>query len=106
MFCKSSIIDGLEYKPVNAESSSVKIVILQRGWVMVGRYSKEGNDCKLANASVIRNWGTTRGLGEIAAEGPKSDTKLDPTNGLVEFHALTVIATVQCAEEKWASYLK
>ena len=83
----------------------VKIVILQRGWCMVGKFEREGSDCKLHNASVIRVWGTTKGLGEIAKGGPTSLTKLDPCNGLVEFDYLTVVAMISCDEEKWEKYL-
>ncbi len=43
--------------------------VLQRGWVMVGEFSKVGSDCSLTNAAVIRYWGTTKGLGEIAENG-------------------------------------
>lgn len=93
-------INGVEYVPIT-EDGVIKIVILQRGWVMVGKYSRDGDDCRLTNASVIRNWGTTRGLGEIAQDGPTKDTKLDPTNGLVEFHRLTEIATITVNQEKW-----
>lgn len=82
-----------------------KICILQRGWVMVGKLERNGSECKLHQASVIRNWGTTRGLGEIASEGPKKDTKLDPCNGVVEFDYLTVVATIAVNEAKWASKL-
>ena len=99
------VINGVEYQQVN-KSGEVRIVILQRGWVMVGRMSQDGSICKLLKASVIRNWGTTKGLGEIAASGPTKDTKLDPTNGLVEFHELTVVATITCSEDAWAKHLK
>ena len=81
-----------------------KIVILQRGWVMIGRMEKNGSECKLHNASVIRNWGTTKGLGEIAGNGPTTTTKLDKCNGLVEFDSLTVVATISVDESKWASH--
>lgn len=98
-------VNGVEYMPVNEKDSSTRIVILQRGWVMVGKYSRDGDNCRLTNANVIRNWGTTKGLGELAADGPKKDTKLDPTNGLVEFHRLTEIATIVCNEAKWEKQL-
>lgn len=78
-----------------------RIVILQRGWVMVGKFERDGSECKLHNAKVIRKWGTTKGLGEIAKDGPTGGTTLDPCNGLVEFDYLTVIATISCDEEKW-----
>ena len=72
---------------------------------MVGRFEKVGDDCKLHNASVIRQWGTTKGLGEIAAAGPTSSTKLDPTNGLVEFDKLTIVARIACNKMAWAKYV-
>ncbi len=82
-----------------------KIVVLQRGWVMVGKLERNGSECKLHGASVIRNWGTTKGLGEIAGNGPTSSTKLDKCNGLVEFDYLTVVASISINEDKWKSYL-
>jgi hypothetical protein len=100
------IVNGIEYAPTAPTGDDVRIVILQRGWVMVGYYKREGDSCSLTKASVIRNWGTTKGLGEIAADGPKKDTKLDPTNGLVEFHRLTEVATIRCEVSKWQSELK
>lgn len=83
----------------------IKIVVLQRGWVMVGKFEQQGNNCKLHNASVIRSWGTTKGLGEIALGGPTSNTKLDKCNGLVQFDYLTVVCMVDCEEVKWAEEL-
>lgn len=104
---KNVMIDGIEYTPVKKEGSNeVRIVVLQRGWVVVGYYSREGDNCKLHKASVIRNWGTTKGLGEIAEDGPKKDTKLDPTNGLVEFHRLTEVLTLVAEEAEWKEHLK
>jgi hypothetical protein len=105
------IVNGVVYvqKGLNQNYSStgdVRIVILQRGWVMIGRYEYGEKKCKIYNAMVIRSWGTTKGLGELAAEGPKESTRLDPTNGLVEFHPLTEVATIVCNEEKWKHHLK
>lgn len=87
------------------EKGDIKIVVLQRGWVMVGRFERNGSECKLHKASVIRNWGTTKGLGEIAFGGPTSSTKIDPTNGVVEFDYLTVVATIACNESKWKTHV-
>jgi hypothetical protein len=86
------------------KAADIRIVILQRGWVMVGEYSRDGSQCFLRRASAIRYWGTTRGLGEIALGGPTDKTKLDPC-GEVEFHELTAIAVVRCATEKWDAKL-
>lgn len=91
---------------VNTEiNGEYRIVILQRGWVMIGRLEKIGSDCKLHNASVIRNWGTTKGLGELAMEGKKKDTKLDKCCGVVEFDYLTVVATISVNEDLWKNEL-
>lgn len=59
-------------------SSDVRIVILQRGWVMVGRYSQNGDECSLTDCSTIRAWGTTKGLeARQAAHGAISPSHHD-----------------------------
>mgnify|MGYP001562464752 CR=1 FL=1 len=100
-------IDDIEYVRKGLEvsfSGKIRIVILQRGWVAVGYFSQDGANCTLEKAAHIRIWGTTRGLGEIAMCGPTSRTVLDPAP-TIRFHELTVIATLDCVEEKWASKL-
>lgn len=83
----------------------IKILILQRGWVMVGRLSRLGNDCTLRDASVIRTWGTSRGLGEISEGGPTENTVLDKCGGDVEFDYLTVVAAISCNQAAWITHL-
>lgn len=102
-------VNGVEYVKKDSVNKTItgniKIVILQRGWIMVGYFERNGSDCKLSKASVIRSWGTTKGLGEIAVDGPTSNTELDPCNGLVEFDYLTVVAQIACEEKKWVNKL-
>jgi len=100
-------VDGEKYVKASKvyEDSPVKIVILQRGWVMVGRFERDGSECKLHDASVIRAWGSTNGLGQLAHDGPTTKTKLDKCHGVVEFDYLTVVASISCAEEKWVTVL-
>lgn len=104
------MVDGVEY--VRKDSIKIKkgagpetkkqIVILQRGWVLVGDYAEKGEECTLADASVIRIWGTKKGLGQLALEGPLPDTKLDPC-GTARFHKGAVIARLDIhSPEKWA----
>lgn len=101
-------IDEVEYvrkdAVVSKPSGHIRIVILQRGWVAVGYFLKDGNYCTLDSASIIRVWGTTKGLGEIAAGGPTSKTVLDPCPK-IRFHELTAIAMIDCAEDKWITKL-
>lgn len=100
-------VDGQEYVLKGSEepkNSNIKIVVLQRGWVFIGRYSEDGDNCALDNAYVIRYWGTTKGLGQLALEGKTDKTKLDKA-GRVEFHRLTVVAAISCKEDLWNSEL-
>jgi hypothetical protein len=103
-------VNGIEYIPKSKALDKgivgdLKIVVLQRGWVMIGYLERNGSECKLHNASVIRNWGTTKGLGELAKEGKLANTKLDKCNGLVEFDYLTVVCSISCEVSKWEKEL-
>ena len=91
---KDSIVPAKEY------TGEIKIVVLQRGWVYVGRFERNGNDCKLHNAYNIRVWGTTKGLPELV-NGVTSSTKLDKCEGVVEFDWLTVVHTITVNQKKW-----
>ena len=95
----SITVNGVKYvseadykaKKGNVIPSKKQIVILQRGWVVIGDYSVVKDECILSNAGVIRSWGTTKGLGEIASGGPTSTTKIDACPDL-RFHPMTVVA--------------
>ena len=85
----------------------MKIVVLQRGWVLVGTVSVSAIDPNiriLSGASVIRVWGTSKGLGELR-DGPTSSTKLDPV-GTAEFHILTQVLAIPVNAEAWKANLK
>ena len=84
----------------NVKPTKRQIVILNRGWVVVGDYLEKGDDCHLIDASVIRVWGTTKGLGELAENGPLTNTKLDPCPNLT-FNKLTVVARMDINESNW-----
>ena len=92
-------INGKTYVPKTIDGE-IRIVICQRGFVFVGRVTQDGDQVTIRNAQNIRQWGTTRGLGEIAASGPTTNTKLDPA-GTVSTHVLTVVATLSCSQSAW-----
>ena len=73
-----------------------QIVIGERGWVWVGDVTRVGGDYILSNASVIRVWGTTSGLGELAIKGKQTKTILDPC-GTVRVPELAVIGRIDVA---------
>lgn len=99
-------INGKVYVEKGSENISpnykgdIKIVVLQRGWIYIGRLERNGNDCKLHNAYNIRTWGTTKGLPELV-NGATASTKLDKCEGVVEFDWLTVVHTISVNADKW-----
>lgn len=95
-------------KESKIESGGIRIVVLQRGWVAVGRFFQKGNKCWLENAATIRIWGTSgkAGLSYLADNGPIEDkTVLDKTKNKVRFHELTIVHMYDCCEDKWVSHL-
>ncbi|NBW19042.1 MAG: hypothetical protein EBR82_64810 [Caulobacteraceae bacterium] len=88
----------------NITQQKLQIVVLQRGWVVVGMVAISGDDVTIGNTSVIRVWGTTKGLGEIALNGPTNDTVLDPC-GVVHSHKNSVVLYIDCVESNWAGKL-
>lgn len=80
--------------------SEVRIVVLQRGWVVVGRYREDGDRVLLSDAHVIERWGTTQGLGELV-NGPTSKTQLRWA-GSIEAHRLGVVLSIAADGAKWS----
>ena len=80
-----------------------QISVLNYGWVLVGdrKYDEKADEYILTNASVIRVWGTSKGLGELAKNGPSSSTRLDPCNGDVIINASSCIFSIECNKDKW-----
>lgn len=68
-----------------------QIVIAQRGWVLIGDVSPTEDHFTISNCSVIRRWGTERGLGQLADSGPTESTVLDKCPP-VFIHKLSVVA--------------
>lgn len=98
---KEIIINGIKYIPEEQKiNSPIKIAILQRGWNVIGRYSEDGENIILTDAYVIRRWGTTEGLGQLALKGKQTDTVLDKC-GTVRFNKLTTIGFIDCDEKIW-----
>lgn len=77
-------INGKTYIPrelVTASATSIgpcRIIVADRGWVFVGNCEDhEDGSVTIRNARNIRNWGTSRGLGELS-DGPiPNKTKFD-----------------------------
>lgn len=83
--------------------SSKRVIVLQRGWVVVGDVEQYGPEIKVSNGSVVRRRGTTKGLGELAEKGPLESTVLDPCPPM-RCHELTIVLQIDCNEEAWAAH--
>lgn len=89
----------------NPLNGTKHIVVLDRGWVYVGDVTREDDFLRIDNAWNIRRWGTSKGLGELAHEGPKRNTQMDPA-GIVRAPLRAVIALLDCSPAVWASATK
>jgi hypothetical protein len=70
---------ALNGKPASTSSTDHghAIVVADRGHVWVGDVVTDGEWANIKGARIIRLWGTTKGLNQLANEGPLSGTKLD-----------------------------
>ena len=93
---------GLKPDPTPVDHG-VQIVILDRGFVYVGRVTTDSEWCYIKNAQNIRVWGTSRGLGELV-DGPLASTRLDKT-GNVKAALRAVIGFIAVEESKWTNSL-
>ncbi len=97
-------LDGTEY--VRADSipagdpTPVQIVVIEGRWNIVGNVETTETGIVITNAKVIRYWGTTKGLGELALNGPTGKTILDPC-GTVRVPAAAVLLTMDTDAGKW-----
>lgn len=92
---------AVKVEPVSQASPQLSgryIVIGNRGNVVVGDLTQEGDMLHLTNASVIRRWGTTDGLGQLAMEGATDKTVLDKC-GDFSCHLLTTCGLIKVTSD-------
>lgn len=88
--------------------NGIKIMRLDRGIVKVGyleRHPELAFHWFLRHARIIRNWGTTEGLEQIAEDGPTPQTKLDRLSRGSSIPFRAVIEIIEVEENKWRSHL-
>ena len=76
------------------------IVIVDRGYVYVGKVVHTKKWCEMEGAKNIRRWGTRNGLGELALNGPLSETILDPV-GNIQIPAHAIISVIETDAKLW-----
>tara|TARA_R110000822_G_scaffold261308_1_gene385966 strand:- start:10 stop:336 length:327 start_codon:yes stop_codon:yes gene_type:complete len=89
-------------KHAKYKASPVQIVVLNRGWIVVGNVSESGDKTVIQNAAVIRRWGTANGLGELAMKGKLPDTILDACPDITT-DTSNVVFLMNCEQSKWTA---
>lgn len=84
------------------EDHGKQIVILDRGFVFVGNVVTDGEWVHISNAQNVRRWGTSKGLGQLAKDGPASNTILDPADS-VRAPLRALIGMIRCEPQSWKS---
>jgi hypothetical protein len=83
------------------ENGKRYVVVLPHTWVVTGIVENgEQGWLTLENAAVVRRWGTSAGLGELASKGPQRETVLDvqPTTSIP---SKSVCFAILCDSKAW-----
>ncbi len=100
---KEVVIDGQRYVRA-CDSGPIKIVVLERGFVYVGRVDEEGDPViAIFGARNITRWGTTKHLGELVS-GPLENTTLgDPCT--VQCRIGQIIHMIEVEQNGWQQHI-
>jgi len=93
-------IDGERYVKVT-ESGPVKIVVLDQGYVYVGRCETRTDELIIHYARCIIRWGTDKHLGQLI-DGPLENTRLGDPCTVQVLHG-KVIHTIEVNQNAWTS---
>lgn len=81
------------------------LVTADRGHVWVGRVTDgPGPWLQIDDAKIVRRWGTTEGLNQLAKQGPQPNTRLDAPATVKVAHR-AVIAIIPCEADAWAKHV-
>ena len=103
-YVPKSLLLQLQKNPIS--TGPIKIVVLERGFIYVGKYEEEGGEsdtCTITNARSLIQWGTTGHLGELV-NGPTAKTKLgDPC--IVKSRLNQVLYTIEVDQNAWIKHI-
>jgi hypothetical protein len=91
------------------EKRPLYIYVCERGFVLVGRPRPQlpGDHAlflTLDDVAVVRRWGTTRGLGQLAQEGPQATTVFDREPDGVEQSLTSIYRRIPCNPSAWGRW--
>ena len=98
----SIVVDGVTYVPA-VSTGEIKICVLERGFVYVGRVSIDSGEITITNARALIQWGTTGHLGELV-RGPLENTKLGNAAN-VTARLPQLIHTIEVHQDDWDNHV-
>ena len=99
---KEIVVDGVVYVPKEPPSGEIKIVVLERGFVYVGRYSEDGDKVTITGARALIRWGTSKHIAELV-NGPLPNTKMGDRCTLTA-RVSQVVYCVEVDNDKWTTH--
>lgn len=90
------------------ELHPIRILVLDRGWVMVARCPEPDGFAlwlPVTHSRTIRRWGTSEGLGELCS-GPTNSTILDRQVSKINVPVRCILFIIEVEQNKWSSHLK
>ena len=85
--------------------SAPVIYMMERGFVIVGRkIGDDGPFVILGDCACVRRWGTSKGIGQLAAEGPLRETILDPQPEGTCLRLSHCMEMIPCNPQRWESW--
>lgn len=100
---KEIVVDGIKYIPMQ-DFGPIKIVVLERGFVYVGRVESDiADDITIRGARSLIRWGTTEHLGQLV-NGPLPNTKLG-SSCTVQVRRGQVIHMIEVNNDAWNKHI-
>jgi len=80
----------------------MKIYVLNNHWCLLAEeIGRTDTSIELSDAYVIRRWGTTRGIGQIAIHGLREETILDPLAKKTTINPREITFEMTCDDENF-----
>ena len=102
---KHIVVDGVRYIP-EADCGPIKIVVLERGFIYVGRVEVNGTGpnetVSIHGARSLIRWGSSQHLGELV-DGPLEGTKLGASCD-VRVRQNQIIHTIEVNQDAWTKH--
>lgn len=97
-------VNGVKYKKIEGEKERLRILIIDnRGLTFVGRVNfdnVENGRVKVREARCVIRWGTAKHLAELAAKGPRPNTRFGLSRD-IEVSGQDIVMSIDCDEEAW-----